>query len=237
MKWAVIVFPGSNCDQDAALAIDRVLGDEVDLVWYDQDNLAAYDAIILPGGFSYGDYLRSGAIARFAPALNGVREAVQRGALVLGICNGFQVLTEAGLLPGALLVNDHLQFRCEMTKLRVVNNQTPFTLDYQAGEKIRIPIAHRDGRYYADAGTLAELHAEQRIAFTYEQNPNGSKDDIAGVLGINGRVLGLMPHPERAVAEWMRSTDGSRMFTSMHRYVKEQKSLVGVATEGGDGRG
>ncbi|WP_067929939.1 phosphoribosylformylglycinamidine synthase subunit PurQ [Alicyclobacillus kakegawensis] len=232
MRWAVIVFPGSNCDEDAALAIDRVLGDAVDLVWHDQRDLSAYDAIILPGGFSYGDYLRSGAIARFAPAVAGVREAVQRGALVLGICNGFQVLTEAGLLPGALLVNDHLQFCCELAELQVENTKTPFTLDYAAGERIRIPIAHRDGRYHADAATLTRLRREQRIAFRYVQNPNGSAQDIAGVLGANGRVLGLMPHPERAVAEWMRSADGARMFTSMHRFVEQQGASLAASAEG-----
>jgi phosphoribosylformylglycinamidine synthase I len=236
MRWAVVVFPGSNCDQDAAAAIDRVLGDPVDLVWHDQRDLSGYDAIILPGGFSYGDYLRSGAIARFAPAIAAVREAAAGGTLVLGICNGFQILTEAGFLPGALLVNDHLQFRCEMVELRVENDDSPFTADYRRGERIRIPIAHRDGRYHVEEETLAELKREDRIAFTYVQNPNGSIADIAGVLGPAGNVLGLMPHPERAIADWMRSSDGARLFQSMHRYVEEGLGKRAMSVGGGMAR-
>lgn len=221
MKWAVVVFPGSNCDEDAAAAIRRVTHDEVDMVWHQQRDLGAYDAIILPGGFSYGDYLRSGAIARFSPVLAGVTEAAAAGKLVVGICNGFQVLTEAGLLPGALLRNDHLQFRCETVRLTVQNNQTPFTAAYQVGETIRIPVAHGEGRFYAEEETLTDLQSNRQIALTYEDNPNGSVRDIAGIVNSQGNVLGLMPHPERAVASWMDSTDGVRLFASMHRYVEE----------------
>jgi phosphoribosylformylglycinamidine synthase I len=221
MKWAVVVFPGSNCEDDAVAAIRRVGDDEVDKVWHQQRNLSAYDAIVLPGGFSYGDYLRSGAIARFSPVMEGVREAAERGKLVLGICNGFQVLTEAGLLPGALLRNAHLQFRCEMVQLTVRNNDSPFTRAYRVGETISVPISHGEGRYYADEDELERLEREQRIAFVYEKNPNGSVRQIAGILNRRGNVLGMMPHPERAVARWMGSEDGLRLFASMRAYVEE----------------
>ncbi|MFB5190877.1 phosphoribosylformylglycinamidine synthase subunit PurQ [Alicyclobacillus fastidiosus] len=228
MKWAVIVFPGSNCDRDAAAAIRDVTGDEADLIWHDQNDLSGYDAIVLPGGFSYGDYLRSGAIARFSPVVDAVKREAQRGKLVLGICNGFQVLTESHLLPGALLRNDNLQFRCEMTELVVKNNQSPFTSDYQLGERIRVPIAHGEGRYVADGDVVKTLETANRVAFAYPHNPNGSLHDIAGILNEKGNVLGLMPHPERAVTEWMDSLDGRRMFLSMHRYMKEAGGLVGA---------
>ncbi|GEO24535.1 phosphoribosylformylglycinamidine synthase subunit PurQ [Alicyclobacillus acidoterrestris] len=228
MKWAVIVFPGSNCDEDAAFAIREVTGDEAHLIWHDARDLSDFDAIVLPGGFSYGDYLRSGAIARFSPVVEAVKREAQKGKLVLGICNGFQVLTESHLLPGALLRNDNLQFRCEMTELVVENNQSPFTADYAIGERIRIPIAHGEGRFVADDTTLAKLQADRRVAFTYHANPNGSVQNIAGILNLQGNVLGLMPHPERAVMEWMDSVDGRRMFLSMHRYMKEARALVGA---------
>jgi phosphoribosylformylglycinamidine synthase I len=221
MKWAVVVFPGSNCEDDAVAAIRRVGDDEVDKVWHQQRDLSAYDAIVLPGGFSYGDYLRSGAIARFSPVMEGVREAAERGKLVLGICNGFQVLTEAGLLPGALLRNAHLQFRCEMVQLTVRNNDSPFTRAYRIGETISVPISHGEGRYYADEDELDRLEQEQRIAFVYENNPNGSVRHIAGILNRQGNVLGMMPHPERAVAKWMGSEYGLRLFASMRAYVEE----------------
>ncbi|EPZ40964.1 phosphoribosylformylglycinamidine synthase subunit PurQ [Alicyclobacillus acidoterrestris] len=228
MKWAVIVFPGSNCDEDAASAIREVTGDEAHLIWHDASDLSDFDAIVLPGGFSYGDYLRSGAIARFSPVVEAVKREAQKGKLVLGICNGFQVLTESHLLPGALLRNDNLQFRCEMTELVVENNQSPFTADYAIGERIRIPIAHGEGRFVADDTTLAKLQTGRRVAFTYHANPNGSVQNIAGILNEQGNVLGLMPHPERAVMEWMDSVDGRRMFLSMHRYMKEARALVGA---------
>lgn len=228
MKWAVVVFPGSNCDEDARDAVRSVTGDEVVLVWHDATDLSAYDAIVLPGGFSYGDYLRSGAIARFSPVVEAVKREAQKGKLILGICNGFQVLTESHLLPGALLQNDHLQFRCEMVELEVVSNNNPFTADYQIGERVRIPIAHGEGRYFADEKTIGELSSEGRVAFRYVENPNGSVKDIAGIVGEGNNVFGMMPHPERAVVEWMDSEDGRRMFLSMQRYVKEGSQLAGA---------
>ncbi len=221
MKWAVVVFPGSNCDEDAVKAIVQVTGDEANLVWHHDSDLAQYDAIVLPGGFSYGDYLRSGAIARFSPIMNAVKQAADAGKLVLGICNGFQVLTEAGLLPGALARNENLQFRCEVTELEVVNTTSPFTAAYKPGEILRVPIAHGEGRYVADEDVLNQLEKNGQIAFTYKNNPNGSVRDIAGVVNQRGNVLGMMPHPERAVAKWMESEDGARLFESMHRYVEE----------------
>lgn len=228
MKWAVIVFPGSNCDEDAARAVRETTGDEVDLVWHDATDLSAYGAIILPGGFSYGDYLRSGAIARFSPVVEAVKREAANGKLVLGICNGFQVLTESHLLPGALLRNDHLQFRCEMAELIVENTASPFTSGYHAGERIRIPVAHGEGRYFADETVVEALTSQGRVAAVYGDNPNGSVANIAGILNEQGNVLGLMPHPERAVTEWMGSKDGRRMFLTMHRYMEEGQPLVGA---------
>ncbi|WP_062309556.1 phosphoribosylformylglycinamidine synthase subunit PurQ [Alicyclobacillus sendaiensis] len=221
MRWAVVVFPGSNCDRDAEQAIRLVTGDPVDLVWHDADDLSGYDAIVLPGGFSYGDYLRAGAIARFSPVVRAVAREAERGKPVIGICNGFQILTESGLLPGALLPNRHLQFRCEMTELRVETNDSPFTRLYTPGEVIRIPIAHGEGRYHAEPEVLEELRRERRVAFRYVENPNGSVDDIAGILNPKRNVLGLMPHPERAVIDWMGSEDGIRIFQSIHAHVEE----------------
>lgn len=228
MKWAVVVFPGSNCDEDAAKAIREVTGDTVDLVWHDASDLSSYDAIVLPGGFSYGDYLRGGAIARFSPVVDAVKKEAAKGKLVLGICNGFQVLTESHMLPGALLRNDTLHFRCEMTELEVTSADNPFTADYRVGERIRIPIAHGEGRYVADEVTVQRLADSGRIALRYVRNPNGSVADIAGIVGSSNNVFGLMPHPERAVVEWMDSEDGRRMFLSMHRYVKEGAQLAGT---------
>lgn len=220
MKWAVIVFPGSNCDEDAVKAIRQTTGDAVDLVWHqDAETLDAYDAIVLPGGFSYGDYLRSGAIASLSKAVAGVKKAAEQGKLILGICNGFQVLTEAGLLPGGLLRNHHLQFRCEIVELQVANTNSPFTTGYQPGQVIRIPIAHGEGRYFADDEVLDTLESADQVAFRYVGDVNGSKRSVAGVVNDKGNVLGMMPHPERAIAEWMGSDDGVKMFQSMHEYV------------------
>src|SRR5579875_551338 len=209
MKWAVVVFPGSNCDEDAAQAVRETTGDTVDLVWHDATDLSQYDAIILPGGFSYGDYLRSGAIARFSPAVEAVRREVAEGKLVLGICNGFQVLTESGLLPDALLRNHHLQFRCELVDLTVTNTKSPFTAGYEVGDTIRIPIAHGEGRYYAADDVLDALCKNGQVAFEYQGDPNGSARQIAGIVSARGNVMGMMPHPERAVAAWMGSSDGA----------------------------
>jgi phosphoribosylformylglycinamidine synthase I len=233
VKWAVVVFPGSNCDRDAAWAIERATGDPVDLVWHKETSLDGYDAVILPGGFSYGDYLRSGAIARFSPVMQAVRRAADEGRLVLGICNGFQILTEAGLLPGALVRNTHLQFRCELCELEVANADSSFTAGYQAGETLRIPIAHGEGRYIADEKTLAALEQTGRVAFRYRQDVNGSVNRIAGVLNERGNVLGMMPHPERAVAEWMGSVDGLRLFTAMREYTLRHKAAAKGGVEVG----
>ena len=227
MNFAVIVFPGSNCDIDMYKAVEDCLGQPVDYVWYQETDLSKYDAILLPGGFSYGDYLRPGAMASFAPAMEQVKKAAAEGKLVLGICNGFQVLTEAGLLPGALRRNQSLKFRCEMLDLKVENNETAFTMDYQNGEYIKIPIAHGDGNYYCDEETLKELKESNRIVFRYEgNNPNGSVDEIAGIINEAGNVLGMMPHPERAVHDWLGSEDGKRMFTSILKYWRDKNGAA-----------
>ncbi|MBA4495488.1 phosphoribosylformylglycinamidine synthase subunit PurQ [Paenactinomyces guangxiensis] len=222
MRFAVPVFPGSNCDLDCLHAVEDVLGEPASPVWHHEDDLSMYDAIILPGGFSYGDYLRTGVLASFSPVMEGVRKAAEEGKLVIGICNGFQILLEAGLLPGAMMRNDHLKFRCDLQTLRVENTNTPFTKEYQPGELIRIPIAHVEGNYYCDPSTLAELERNNQIIFRYEgSNPNGSVDNIAGICNRHGNVLGMMPHPERAIFDWMGSADGTRLFTSMLQYWKE----------------
>ncbi len=224
MKFAVIVFPGSNCDEDAAHGVRRALGDaaQADLVWHTTGSLDGYDAVIVPGGFSYGDYLRAGAIARFAPAMDAVRRHAAAGRPVLGICNGFQILTEAGLLPGAMLPNDVLQFRCEQVALRVETTATPFTSEYASGQIIHLPIAHGQGAYFADAATLDELRAHDQIVFRYAgENPNGSLDAIAGIVNRERNVLGMMPHPERAVHPLLGSTDGAPLFASLLRAWKE----------------
>ncbi|HEX6796670.1 MAG TPA: phosphoribosylformylglycinamidine synthase subunit PurQ [Ktedonobacterales bacterium] len=224
MKFAVIVFPGSNCDEDAAQGVRRALGDaaQADLVWHTTGSLDGYDAVIVPGGFSYGDYLRAGAIARFAPAMEAVRRHAATGRPVLGICNGFQILTEAGLLPGALLPNDALQFRCQQVALRVETTATPFTSAYATGQIIHLPIAHGQGAYYADAATLDDLRAHDQIVLRYAaENPNGSLDAIAGIVNRERNVLGMMPHPERAVHPLLGSTDGTPLFASLLRAWKE----------------
>jgi phosphoribosylformylglycinamidine synthase len=216
MKFAVIVFPGSNSDEDAARAVRRVLATPVDLVWHQTGSLAGYDAVILPGGFAYGDYLRAGAIARFAPVMEAVRQHAAAGRPVLGICNGFQVLTEAGLLPGALLLNDSLRFRCEIVSLRVETIATMFTAGYDRGQVIRLPIAHGQGRYTADAATLDDLCQRDQVVLRYAgANPNGSLDAIAAIVNRERNVLGMMPHPERAVHPLLGSTDGVALFTAL----------------------
>ncbi len=228
MKFAVLVFPGSNCDIDCYKAVENVLGEPVDYVWHTATDLSAYDCILVPGGFSYGDYLRCGAISRFAPVMNEVAKAAEEGKFVLGICNGFQILTEAGLLPGALRRNMSMKFACRDTVLKVENNATPFTHDYEAGEEIVIPIAHGEGNYYCDEETLEELRANNQIAFRYKSNPNGSVDDIAGITNKAGNVLGMMPHPERAVNEILGTTDGKKMFTSIIKAWREQHDAANV---------
>lgn len=215
MKAAVIVFPGSNCDRDIAVALRRA-GAEVAMVWHKETGLpAGLDLVAIPGGFSFGDYLRCGAIAARSPVMRGIADFAHAGGHVLGVCNGFQVLIEAGLLPGALMRNAGIKFVCDTVPLVVATADSAFTRGYGQGETIRYPIAHHDGNYFADAETLARLEGEDRVAFRYAQNPNGSTADIAGVLSANRRVLGLMPHPERAIDAGLGSTDGTRMFSAL----------------------
>lgn len=227
MRAAVIVFPGSNADVDMYHAVEDIMGVPVDYVWHSETDLSAYDVIFLPGGFSYGDYLRCGAVARFSPVMEQVVKAAEAGKLVLGVCNGFQILLEAGLLPGAMLRNTSLKYRCKLTNLRVENAQTPFTRDYAAQEVIAIPIAHGEGNYYCDEATLRQLQENNRIVFRYDgENPNGSIDHIAGICNERGNVLGMMPHPERAVHTWMTSADGKRLFTSILKTWREQNGAT-----------
>ncbi len=215
MKAAVITFPGSNCDRDLAVAFDRA-GFQVARVWHKDSALpAGTDVVGIPGGFSYGDYLRCGAIAAQSPISAAVKAHAQKGGHVLGICNGFQVLTEMGLLPGVLMRNASLKFLCKSITLKVATTASAFTEGYAMGQEIRIPIAHHDGNYTIDAEGLAALRDQDRIAFTYGDNPNGSMGDIAGVLSANRRVLGLMPHPERAAEALHGSTDGAAMFAAL----------------------
>ena len=215
MKFAVPVFPGSNCDHDMVNALRDILKADADLVPATTTDLSVYDAVILPGGFSYGDYLRSGAIARFAPVMTAVQAFAGAGKPVMGICNGFQILTEAGLLPGALQANRSSKFICKTSELIVKNNQTQFSSAYVENAHINLPIAHGEGNYYCDDATLAELRANQQIIFEYADNPNGSTANIAGVMNHQGNVLGMMPHPERAVETILGSTDGLGIFQSL----------------------
>lgn len=215
MKFAVIVFPGSNCDIDMYHAIKDELGEEVEYVWHDATSLDGFDAILLPGGFSYGDYLRTGAIARFSNVMKEVVKAAEAGKPVLGVCNGFQILLEAGLLPGAMRRNESLKFICKNVELRVENNETMFSGSYKQGETIQIPVAHGEGNYYCDEETLARLKENKQIVFTYTNNPNGSLEDIAGIMNEQGNVLGMMPHPERAVDALLGGADGVKLFQSI----------------------
>ncbi|MDQ0199505.1 phosphoribosylformylglycinamidine synthase subunit PurQ [Neobacillus ginsengisoli] len=227
MNVAVLVFPGSNCDVDMYKAVLDTIEQPVEYVWHLESDLSKYDAILVPGGFSYGDYLRPGAVASLSPVMEEVKLASEAGKLILGVCNGFQILTEANLLPGALRRNQRLKFHCETVDLKVENNLTPFTLDYQEGETIRIPIAHGDGNYYCDPETLNQLEKNNQIVFRYKgTNPNGSISEIAGVINERGNVLGLMPHPERAVHKWLGTDDGKRMFSSIIRFWREQNGTV-----------
>ena len=215
MKFGVIVFPGSNCDHDAFYAASHNLGQQAEYIWHDSATLGDVDAVILPGGFSYGDYLRCGAIAKFSPVMHAVRRFAQDGGLVLGVCNGFQILVEAGLLPGALIRNRGLKFICRELRLRVGTQHSPFTSAAQKGDVLRMPIAHGEGCYFADERTLDELQAEDRVAFRYVDNANGSLRDIAGILNRERNVMGMMPHPERATEPLMGSSDGLVVFKSM----------------------
>ena len=226
MKFGVVVFPGSNCDHDAFHVLSSVLGQPTEWVWHQSTQVNHLDAIVLPGGFSYGDYLRTGALASHSPVLGAVKKFVERGGLVLGICNGFQILLEAGLLPGAMLRNRRLKFLCRFVHLRVETTDTPFTAACQAGQVLKMPIAHMDGNYFAGEATLRELERNHQIIFRYatpageivddaEANPNGALANIAGICNRERNVLGLMPHPERASESLMGSTDGLAVFQSL----------------------
>jgi len=224
MKFGIVVFPGSNCDHDCYHVVKNVLGQEAEYIWHKETQINGFDCLILPGGFSYGDYLRTGAIAKFSPVMKGVKEFADRGGLVIGICNGFQILVEAGLLPGVLLRNRDLKFICENRYLKVENSDTPFTSLYNKGEVINLPIAHADGNFFADDETLKKLQDNGQILFRYcdaagnvtdDANPNGSLLNIAGVCNEKRNVLGLMPHPERCAEEIMGNTDGKRIFESL----------------------
>lgn len=220
MKSAVIVFPGSNCDRDVAVAIEAVTGTAPTMVWHGESDLpAGTDLIALPGGFSYGDYLRCGAIAARSAVVKSVVAAAERGVPVIGICNGFQILTEIGLLPGALMRNKRLDFVCRDVDLTVESSQSIFTSGYDAGETIRIPVAHHDGNYFADEATLDRLEGEGRVAFRYAEDVNGSARGIAGLLNDRGNVLGMMPHPERRIEAAHGGTDGRRLFEGLVKAV------------------
>lgn len=231
MKYAVVTFPGSNCDYDCYRAVVDGLGCRAEYVWHRQERLEGFDCVILPGGFSYGDYLRTGAIARFSPIMRRVSEFAERGGPVIGICNGFQILLECGLLPGAMLVNRGLRFVCRTVHLRVENDRLPFTRGLSRGQVIRIPVAHKEGNYFADQATLDDLRSSGRVVFRYcdaegrtggQGNPNGSMDDIAGICNREGNVLGMMPHPERAMEGLLGSGDGLALFTSIKKHLEQR---------------
>jgi phosphoribosylformylglycinamidine synthase len=235
MNIGVVIFPGSNCDQDCAYVLQDVLGQNVRMVWHKETSLAGLDAVVLPGGFSYGDYLRTGAIARFSPVMTAVKEFATAGGLVLGICNGFQILLEAGLLPGAMLRNRSLSFICKDVHVRVENAATPFTNRCEPGQVLKLPIAHADGNYYTDDVTLSQLKANAQVVFRYctsdgdaipEANPNGSLDQIAGIVGPKGNVLGMMPHPERACEALLGSADGMELVRSVAASAARQGAFA-----------
>ena len=229
MRFGIVVFPGTWSDTDCHHAVNGVLGQEAGYIWHKETSLSGYDCIILPGGFSYGDYLRPGAMAGLSPIMDAVRDFAGSGGPVIGICNGFQILCEAGLLPGALLRNNHLEYRCQWTNLRTERADTPFTLVCQPGQVLRVPVSHGEGNYYADAATLDQLESGGRVLFRYcepsgavtpEANPNGAARNIAGIVNAQGNVLGMMPHPERCCEELLGSADGKLLFQSIVDSVK-----------------
>jgi phosphoribosylformylglycinamidine synthase len=224
MKFGIIIFPGTWSDKDCYYSLNDILKQKVNYIWHKETELSKFDCVILPGGFSYGDYLRPGAIARFSPVMASLERFASQGKLVIGICNGFQILCESGLLPGVLLRNVHLEYRCQWTHLKVENTSTTFTSQCQNGQSLKIPISHYEGRYYADDATLAELEADKRIVFRYSSptgqviesaNPNGSLRNIAGIINSQGNVLGMMPHPERACEPLLGSIDGNIIWESI----------------------
>jgi len=228
MTIAIVQFGGSNCDQDVLHVLKDVVGLDARLVWYKEENLSGFEGVVIPGGFSYGDYLRAGAIAARTPIMESVKKLATEGKPVLGICNGFQVLTESGLLSGALTTNMYPKFRCQTTCLRVESTETPFTSRFKKGEVVRIPIAHKEGNFYANEATLAQLEHDDLVVFRYvdaeghvtdEVNPNGSQENIAGIVSTSRNVLGMMPHPERAAEEILGSKDGLKVFQSMADYI------------------
>ncbi len=215
MRFGVVVFPGSNCDHDAWYAFSQNLGHSAEFIWHDSHSVGDVDAVILPGGFSYGDYLRCGAIAKFSPVMGAVRKFADQGGLVLGICNGFQILVECGFLPGALIRNRDLRFVCRDVTLRIETTNSPFTCAATKGQLIRVPVAHGEGCYFADDKILDQLEAEDRVIVRYMDNPNGSLRDIAGICNEQRNVMGMMPHPERAADELLGSTEGRVILESM----------------------
>ena len=224
MKFGVIVFPGSNCDHDAYHVLSKHVGQPVDFVWHKETNLSGFDAVIIPGGFSYGDYLRAGALAQFSPVMKAVKDFAERGKFVFGVCNGFQILCEADLLPGALMRNRNLHFVCRHVNIKVENGKTPYTSQLEKGEILSIPVAHAEGNYVCDDATFSELESNNQIVFRYcdengetldEANPNGSRSNIAGISNRQGNVLGMMPHPERACEGLLGSNDGRDIFRSL----------------------
>lgn len=232
MKFGVVVFPGSNCDYDTFHVLRDILDKETTFLWHKDHDLKNCDCIVLPGGFSYGDYLRSGAIARFSPLIQEIAEFAQKGGLILGICNGFQVLLELGLIPGVMLRNKNLKFLCQHIHIRIENDQTPFTRSSKAGQILKIPIAHFDGNYYATPETLVELKKNDQIVFRYSDpdgsinetaNVNGSMENIAGLMNLDRNVLGMMPHPERASEALIGSVDGKIIFESIIDYIESRK--------------
>ena len=231
MRFAVVVFPGSNCDSDCYHALKDVTGATVEYVWHQSTDLSGFDAVVLPGGFSYGDYLRAGAIARFSPVMGAVEAYARSGGLVAGICNGFQILCEAGLLPGALTRNDSLRFRCETVHVRVEHSDSPFTSMCSAGEVLALPIAHGEGRYHVDSATLSRLEERGQVLFRYclpdgsvtdASNPNGSVANIAGIVNEAGNVLGMMPHPERNADALLGNGDGRKIVASIASYASQR---------------
>ncbi|MBE0644239.1 MAG: phosphoribosylformylglycinamidine synthase subunit PurQ [Bacteroidetes bacterium] len=234
-KFGVVVFPGSNCDHDAYHAVKHVLGSQAEFLWHKEGDLQDVDVVILPGGFSYGDYLRCGAISRFSPIMKEVVRHAERGGHVIGICNGFQILTESGLLPGALLRNRSLKFVCRQVHLRVENSSTAFTSQYASGQVIAIPVAHGEGNFYTDQDTLSEIEDNGQVAFRYVEadgavtdasNPNGSLNNIAGIVNKQGNVLGMMPHPERVVEQLLGSADGLGVFESLLHAITGKQPIL-----------